>query len=125
MLLEHLNAALHGYHQALDLTPADDHDQRGITEHQLGNIYSRAGDTRQALRHYQQAIQHEEAQGDIYRAGQTRYNIALLLANDGRISDALLYARAALDNFRQAGPGAATEATEAEQLVASLQQRSP
>ena len=52
-----------------------------------------------------------EARGDIFGAGQTRYNIALLLDDAGRTGDALLYARAALDNFQQAGPGAAATPT--------------
>ena len=124
VLLEHLNAALGHYQQALDLIPADDHENRATIENQLGIIYHRAGDTGQALRHYQQAIQHDEARGDIYGAGQTRYNIALLLAGAGRVSDALLYARAALDNYQQAGPGAAADAAQAEQLIADLEQPS-
>jgi tetratricopeptide (TPR) repeat protein len=120
-LLEHLNTALHSYQQALDLTPADDHEQRGLTEHQLGYIYGRVRETRQALRHYQQSLQHREARGDIFGAGQTRYNIALLLADDGQISDALHYARAALHNYQQAGPGAADRADLARQLLAELE----
>jgi tetratricopeptide (TPR) repeat protein len=122
-LLERFTAALRRYQQSLDLISADDHEARGATEHQLGTAYLRAGDTGQALRHFQQAIKHHEAWGDIYRAGQTRYNTAVLLAREGRISDALLYARAALGNFEQAGPGAATNAAEAEQLIARLEQR--
>ena len=123
MLLEHLNAALHSYQQALELTPADYHDQRGLTEHQLGVIYHRAGDTAEALRHYQRAIQHIEAQGDLFEAGRARSNIAILLAGDGRISDALHYARAALDNYEQAGPGAAAGADRARRLIAELEHR--
>lgn len=122
VLLEHLNAALRSYHQALDLIPADDHEPRAIAENQLGLIYKRAGDTGQALRHYQQTIKHDEARGYLYGAGETRYNVALLLAEDGRTSDALLYARAALDNFRRAGPGAAADAAETEQLITDLEQ---
>ena len=121
VLMEHLNAALRGYQQALDLVPANDHENRAIVENQLGIIYRRAGDNRQALRHYQQSIQHEEVRGDVYGAGLTRYNIALLLADDGRISDALLYARAALHNYQQAGPGAASKLTQAEQLITWLE----
>lgn len=55
VLLEHLNAALRSYQQSLELTPADDHQARGAREHQLGIVYSRAGDTSQALRHYQRS----------------------------------------------------------------------
>jgi len=124
VLLRHLNAALRSYQQSLDLTAADDHQARANTENQLGNIYSQAGDTGQALRHYQRSVQHEEARRNIYGAGQTRYNIALLLAGDGRISDALYYARAALDNFRQVGQGAASEVVNAEQLITDLGQDS-
>jgi tetratricopeptide (TPR) repeat protein len=123
VLLEHLNTALRSYQQSLDLTPADDHEGRGIIENELGNIYRAAGDTGQALRHYQQAIQHEEVRGNIYGAGQTRLNIALLLAADGRISDALQYARAALHNFQQAGLGTGDLAARARRLVARLEQR--
>jgi tetratricopeptide (TPR) repeat protein len=123
VLLQHLNAALRSYQEALGLTHADDHEQRAIVENQLGTIYKRAGDTRQALHHYQQAIQHHEPRGDIYGAGQSRYNIAILLARDGQISDALHYARAALDNYHQTGPGAATDAADAEQLIDDLEQR--
>ncbi len=83
-----------------------------------------SGYTGQALRHYQRSIQHEEARGNIFEAGETRYNVALLLRDDGRISEALHYARAALDNYRHAGPGAAPHAVEAEQLIAQLKQLS-
>jgi tetratricopeptide (TPR) repeat protein len=125
VLREHLTAALGSYQQSLGLTPADDHETRAAIEHQLGAIYRRGGDTGQALRHYQQSLQHNEARGDIYGAGQTRYNIALLLEGDGRINDALQYGRAALDNYQQAGPGAAADAANAERLIADLEQRSP
>jgi tetratricopeptide (TPR) repeat protein len=120
VLQEHLSAA-HGYYQqSLALIPADDHQTRAAIENQLGLIYRRAGDTGQALRHFQQSIQHKEARGDVYGAGQARYNIAALLVDAGRVSDALLYARAALQSFQQAGPGAADDAAAAERLVAEL-----
>jgi tetratricopeptide (TPR) repeat protein len=123
ILLQYLNAARRHYLQSLDLTPAGDHEARANREHQLGVIYDRAGDTRQALLHYQQSIQHEEERGNIFGAGQTRFNIAHALADDGRVSDALHYARAALDNYQQAGPGAASDAEQARQFIADLEQR--
>jgi len=124
VLLEYINAALRHYQQALDLLAVGDHQNRAIAEDQLGNIYYKAGDTGQALRHYQQSLQHNEASGDIHAAGQARYNIALLLAEVGRISDALHYARASLDNFQRTGPGAASDVDDARQLIAGLEQRS-
>jgi tetratricopeptide (TPR) repeat protein len=122
VLVEHLTAALRHYQQALDLSSADDHESRAIIEGQLGMVYRRAGDTGQALRHYQQSLWHEEARDDIFGAGQTRFNIAVLLARDDRVHDALLYARAALDNFQRSGPGAASLVDRARQFIARLEQ---
>ena len=124
VLLDHLNAALRGYHQALDLIPAGDAEDLAGIHSQLGNIYREAGDTRQALHHYQQSIAHEEARGNIYGAGQTRYNIALLLRSAGRPGDALHYARAALHDFERTGPGATQDAADARELIADLEQHS-
>jgi hypothetical protein len=73
------------------------------------------------VHHYQRAIHHKEARGDTYSAGQTRYNVALLLDDAGRPGDALHYARAALTNFRQVGPGAAEEAARAQALIDGLE----
>lgn len=43
VLLEHLNAALRSYLQALDLTPAGDHETRTGIENQPGIVCGRAG----------------------------------------------------------------------------------
>ena len=125
VLLEHLNAALDGYRQALALFPADDAEDLAITHNQLGNVFSEAGNTRQALNHYQQSIKYKEARGDIYAAGTTRYNIAALLEGDGRPGDALHYARAALHDFQRVGPGAAQDTADTQALITGLEQRNP
>jgi hypothetical protein len=74
-----------------------------------------------AIGHFQHAIRHYEARGDTYWAGQTRFNIALLLRTHGRAGDALHYAHAALANLQQVGPGAAADAARAEQLIQELE----
>jgi tetratricopeptide (TPR) repeat protein len=122
VLLGHLNAALDGYQQALDLFPDDDAADLAIAHNQFGNIYDDVGDTRRALHHYQQAVRHDEARGNIFGAGQTRYNIALLLRDDGRPGDALHYARAALHDYERTGPGAAQDAAHARDLITELEQ---
>jgi hypothetical protein len=73
------------------------------------------------MHHYQQSIHHKEARGDTYSAGNTRYNIALLLDDAGRPGDALHYARAALDNFRAVGAGASERVALAERLIRDLE----
>jgi tetratricopeptide (TPR) repeat protein len=122
VLLKHLNAALHGFQQALNLFPADDLSDIAAAQIHLGNVYAQVGDIRQALYHYQQSIKLEEARGDIYSAGGSRYNMALLLRADGRPGDALLYARAALLDFERVGPGAAQDAADARDLITELEQ---
>jgi tetratricopeptide (TPR) repeat protein len=121
VLLGHLNAALHGYQQTLGLFPADDAENLAVSHNQIGVIYDLAGDTRQALHHYQLSIRHKEARGDTYGAGQTRYNVALLLEADDRPGDALHYARAALYDFERTGPGAARNASIAREYIARLE----
>ena len=122
VLLSRLNAALDGYQQALRLLPADDAEDLATVHNQLGLIYREAGDTRRALHHFQQSIKFREARGDIFGAGETRYNIVLLLLADGRPGDALLYARAALHDFECTGPGATQDAADARDLITRLEQ---
>jgi hypothetical protein len=55
--------------------------------------------------------------------GEIRHNVAVLLESDGRADDALHYARAALDNYQQAGPGAAADAESERRYIAELEQR--
>jgi Tetratricopeptide repeat len=123
--LKNLNDARDNYQQALNLTPPDDRRKQGDIEHQLGLVDARAGDTTQAQQHYQRAIQHHEAYGNLRAAGQARYNIAVTLVSAGQTSDALLYARAALKNFRQAGHAAADLVGPAQLLVAQLELLTP
>ncbi len=124
VLLGHLNAALNGYQQALDLLPVEDAEDLATVHNQIGLIYRQAGDIRRAMHHFQQGIRFKEACGDIYGAGQTRYNIALLLQYDGRPGDALHYARAALHDYQRAGTGTAQKAAQAQNLIARLERAS-
>lgn len=121
-LVAHLSAAHAGHQRALDLLPADHHEYRAASHNQLGAINTEIRNTPQALHHYQQSIQHMEAYGNTYGAGTARRNIALLLGRAGRSGDALHYARAALDNYRDVGPGATAEAQEAQALIRILEQ---
>ena len=97
--MKHLNTAVDYYQQALALLPPDAVDDLAVTHNQLGVIYKEAGDLESALYHYNQDIHYDELAGNQYGAGQTRFNIAILLAQNRRLSDALLYARAALRNY--------------------------
>jgi tetratricopeptide (TPR) repeat protein len=102
------------------MLPADAVPDRAGAHHQLGNVYSRAGNYDTALTHYQQAIRHFEDVGDRYHAGTTRYNTALTL-EAGRPEDALLYARAALRDLERYGANATTEIALTRQLIARIE----
>ncbi|MBK6325232.1 MAG: tetratricopeptide repeat protein [Chloroflexi bacterium] len=121
-LLKHLNAALTYYQQALALLPANAVNDLAVTHNQLGNIYKDAGQTPRALEHYQQSIHYEEQQDNFYGAGQTRYNVALMLYQQGRLPDARAYAEAALRNFQVYGPRAAAETEQTQRLLQAIVQ---
>jgi tetratricopeptide (TPR) repeat protein len=98
-----LRRALDYSNQALSTLPPDAVDDLAVTHNQLGIIYSGAGDLDRALEHYNKSVQYKEMTGNIYAAGNTRFNIANMFSQNGRLPDALLYARAALRNFESYG----------------------
>jgi tetratricopeptide (TPR) repeat protein len=120
-LLQHINDALRFYHQALDLLPPDAVDDLAVTHNLLGNIYSNAGDLDRALPHYRESIRYREMQGNLYGAAQTRFNVALVLAEAGRLSDAREYAHAALRNFQTYGDRAADKIEKTQGLIAKIE----
>ena len=121
-LLSPLNAALDFYQQALALDPPEAVSELAVDHNALGNIYLDAGDLAHALPHYQESIRYFEAAGDFYRAAGTRYNLALALAQQGRLADARLYAQAARRGYEGYGPGAAQEAAQAQGLVEAIEE---
>ena len=122
-LVGHLNTAVGFYHQALDLLPDNAVNDLAVAHNQLGEIYRNAGDIDRALPHYRESIRLTEASGNVYGAAQTRFNVALALAQSGRVADAREYARAALRNFETYGAGAAQEIQRTQQLLARLDAR--
>jgi WD40 repeat protein len=121
-LAGYLGQAKSAYQHALVLTPAWATAALGGAHNQLGTVLDHDGDLADALRHYQMAIQYEERSGDRYAAGKTRFNAALALARRSRLADALLFARAALDDLEAAGPNAASEADYTRHLIVRIEQ---
>lgn len=101
--LEHINKALNHYLQALNLFPAGAVNELATTHNALANIYAEVGQFSEALKHYQQALKLDEQTGNIYSAAGTRQNMAVLFAQQGQLDTALLYARAALENYKHYG----------------------
>jgi len=121
-LLRHINACLHFYHQALKLIPANAVGDLAVAHHQLGNTYHDTGDIDRALSHWRESIRLEENQGNLYGAAQTRYNVAVTLAQSGRLRDAREYARAALRNFETYDKAAREWIDKTKQLIAEIDQ---
>ena len=59
---------------------------------------------------------------EVKRYSETRFNVALALANAGRLTDTLLYARAALRNFATYGDRAAAEFQRTQGLIEQIEQ---
>jgi tetratricopeptide (TPR) repeat protein len=121
-LLAHLNDSASAYHQALELFPDDATNELGLTHQALGGLYGYRNDIARALSHYQNALRYFERGDNRYEAGRTCRNAAITLAEAGRLEDALHYAQAALRDYQAIGPGAATEADQADQLITAFRQ---
>jgi tetratricopeptide (TPR) repeat protein len=119
-ILGYLNEALRRYHEALEMTPPDAIAQLAVFRNQLGNIYLNAGQIDRALHHWRESIRLDEAQGNLYGAAQTRFNVAVALARAGRFADARQYAEAALRGYQTYGPGAAAEVQKTLGLIADI-----
>ena len=120
-VLRHLNDALRWYLQVLDMVPGDAVKDLAVTHNALGVIYGDAGDIDGALTHYRDAIRYLEAQGDLYSAAGTRFNVAFDLAGAGRFADAFEYANAALRNYETYGDRAAKEIQRTRELIAVIE----
>ena len=119
-LLPYLNAALSYCQQALAVLPANAVDDLAGAQNALGIIYKNAGQTARALAHYQQAINYVETAGNFFQAGQIRFNVALMLAQQNRLADARAYAEAALRNYQVYGPRAAAEIELTQRLLEDI-----
>jgi tetratricopeptide (TPR) repeat protein len=119
-LPKHLNAARESYQQALDLLPEDAVNDLAVTHNALGAVYANAGDMLRALPHYREAIRYFEAAGHNYNAGKVRFNVALALADSGRLPDAREYARAALRDFQTYGDAAAEMIERTQRVLAMI-----
>jgi tetratricopeptide (TPR) repeat protein len=124
-LLRHLNEAAGFYHQQLELTPPDAVHELAVAHNALGAIYGDAGDLDRALPHYRDSIRYEEAQGNLYGASQTRFNVAVDLAGAGRLQDALAYAEAALRGFESYGESAAEMIQRTRGLIEWIRRKNP
>ncbi|MEI7868690.1 MAG: tetratricopeptide repeat protein [Candidatus Methylumidiphilus sp.] len=133
ILLKHLQAAEAHYLQALKLCPANAITQLGPLHNQLGNLYREVGQTEQAREHYEKGVQLAEQTGDRYRAGTTRYNMALMYWQSANQQDnpaqrrdllhrAKAYAEAALRDFQTYQGRAANEEAKAQQLITAIGQ---
>jgi len=122
-ILCHLNDALQFLSQALELIPSDAVVELSIIHHRLGLIYSESNDLGRALLHYRESIRYKEMQDNIFGAAESRYNVAIVLAQAGRLADAWEYAYAALRNFETYGERAAEEIQETRELIEWIEQR--
>ena len=120
-LLKHLNAAVDYYQQALALLPPDAVDDLAVTHAVLGNIYGEVKDWDKCLYYCNESIKYYETEGNEFWAGNIRKNVAVWLAQNGRFTDALLYARAALRNFESYGGRAKDMEDRAKEVIAAIE----
>ena len=99
----------------------------------LGELYREVGQTEPAREHYEKAAQYFEQTDDRYRAGQTRYNLALRYRDAARrepaaarrrdlLRRAAAYAQASLRDFQHYQGRAAADEADAQRLIARIAQ---
>lgn len=120
--LTYLRAAAAARQEVLALTPGDAVGLLADTHRQLGLIYDAMEDLSRTRHHHQRAIRFYEAGGDLYGAAQSRFGLALALADRERLEEALEWARAALNDFESYGDRAADKVTAAQELIDLIQQ---
>lgn len=120
-LILHLNTASQILLRAAQLLPPDAVSGLSVTYQKLGGIYYDAGDTERTVRYYQEAIRYAEMVSDHYVAAASRFNIALALAEDGRLADARDYAYAASRAYGMYGQRAAVKVHETQQLIEEIE----
>lgn len=120
-LRRHLNDAVQFHQQALEITPANAVDTLAVKHNQLGLLYDEAGDIDRALSHYREAIRYTEASGNLYLAGQIRFNVAVALEQAGHFADAREYALAALRNYETFGDRAAEDIEKTKRVIAEIE----
>jgi tetratricopeptide (TPR) repeat protein len=121
-LLKHLNAALDYSQQSLALLPPDAVHDLAVTHNQLGIIYAEAGNLERSVNHWNNAAKFFEVEGNLYLAGTVQRNLAIMLSQNGRLSDALLYAHAALCNFESYGGRAKQDEDDTKGLIARIEE---
>lgn len=120
-VLRHLNDALQATHQALELLPENAVKDLAGAHNQLGMIYNKGDEIDRALAYYRESIRLKEASEDPYGAAEIRFNVALALADSGRLVDAMDYARAALREFSTFGSSAADMNQRTQELIHSIE----
>jgi tetratricopeptide (TPR) repeat protein len=100
--------------------PANALNSLAATYNQLGSIFGDIGDLDTALTYYRQGIRCEEAHGNPFGAGGTRFNVAIDLAKSGRFPEAIEWARAALRDF-EGSENADSEIVNAAELIRRIE----
>jgi len=116
----HLVAARQFCKKALEIIPQNAADDLGKMHNSLGFNYRFAGIFDEALKHYQEAIRYADEIGDLYWAAMYRRNVALMLTEAGRPSDALEYAKSAREKFEACGQSGA-EVQETQGLITKIE----
>ena len=89
----------------------------------LGLAYADLGDARRAIGYYEQALQISREVGDVLTSAMIVANLAMAMAQIGRVAEAIPLIQQAILDFRRAGYP--QQAQQAERMLARLQGGGP
>ncbi|MEW6029049.1 MAG: CHAT domain-containing protein [Chloroflexota bacterium] len=110
------------YERSLELAPSHAIENLATSHSNIASIFYDVGDLDDARTHYYEAIRYLETAGDFFRTGLVQCNLSNALIKNGHLSDALLYARAALRNFESYGGRAKEDEDKTKQLIGMIEQ---
>jgi tetratricopeptide (TPR) repeat protein len=120
--IEGWKQAIDGYERYIQRQPDGDVHHRAIGHAQLGRLYSRLDpDDPSTMDHFYQAIELFEFEGDRYQTGLAREEMSIVFGAKKRYRDALLYARAALDDFSAYHHGTEEDIQRVGKIVSGLE----
>lgn len=127
-VLRYAQTAEARYLEALRLCPEDALTDLAPKHNQLGILYREFDQLDRAREHYEQAAQYHENAGNHFRAGQTRFNIAIMYCKAAEMENqppqqrtnllrARAYAEAASRDYQQYQGRAAADEAEAQRIL--------
>jgi tetratricopeptide (TPR) repeat protein len=117
----HIEAAKEFYQQAIERFPEDASRELAAAHNALGALFGDTGMCNDALKEYEEAISYCDELHDLHISADYRFNAAKDLVEANMINEALMYARSAIDKYKECGIYGGKKAQEVEYFIKNIE----